>query len=65
MKVALEYLYHFRCDRCNAWWSQADIEPKEGDRFYCPRCGELNIVETIQTFKNSVRSSCLKVAADR
>ena len=65
MKVALEYLYHFRCDSCRAWWSQADIEPKAGDQFYCPRCGTLNTVETIQTFRDSARNSCLKVVPDQ
>ena len=65
MKVALEYLYHFRCDSCRAWWSQADIEPKAGDQFYCPHCGALNTVEAIQTFRDSARSSCLKVVPDQ
>ena len=65
MKVALEYLYHFRCDRCRAWWSQADIDPQPGDKFHCPRCGELNTVDVIQTFRDSVRNSCLKVVPDK
>ncbi|MEM8715979.1 MAG: hypothetical protein AAF268_03325 [Cyanobacteria bacterium P01_A01_bin.3] len=65
MKVALEYLYHFRCDRCRAWWSQADIDPKPGDQFRCPRCGELNTVDVIQTFRDSARNSCLKVVPDK
>lgn len=65
MKVALEYLYHFCCDACGAWWSQADIEPQIGDRFYCPRCNHSNTIESIDTFRDAVRNSCLKVVPDR
>ncbi|AFY69524.1 hypothetical protein Pse7367_1229 [Thalassoporum mexicanum PCC 7367] len=64
MKVSLEFLYHFRCDRCDNWWSRADIEPKPGDRVYCPQCGSVNTVEEIQTFRNAARSACLHTPPD-
>ncbi|MEE3717451.1 hypothetical protein V2H45_11875 [Tumidithrix elongata RA019] len=63
MKVSLEFLYHFRCDRCTQWWSRADIEPQLGEIVYCPYCGHENTVEGIQTFRdaarNATKSSCL------
>ncbi|MFS8872015.1 hypothetical protein NW870_03085 [Synechococcus sp. R50.1] len=59
MRVALEFLYHFCCDRCRRWWSQADVEPQPGDRLYCPYCGHQNCVERIDTFRNAARGSCL------
>jgi hypothetical protein len=65
MKVSLEYLYHFRCELCGHWWSQADIEPQTGDRYFCPHCGHCNTVEAIETFRNAARGSCLQKVADR
>ncbi|MGF1576953.1 MAG: hypothetical protein ACFCU9_13645 [Cyanophyceae cyanobacterium] len=65
MKVSLEYLYHFQCDRCSRWWSQADLEPQPGDQLFCPQCGHLNIVERIDTFRTAARGSCLKRIPDR
>jgi len=53
MQVSLEYLYHFRCDRCDKWWSRADIEPQINEITFCPYCGHHNLVEGIQTFRNA------------
>ncbi|MBD2104771.1 hypothetical protein [Leptolyngbya sp. FACHB-261] len=64
MKVSLEYLYHFCCDYCGSWWSRADIEPVSGEQVHCPRCGKLNTVDAIQTFRNAARGSCLQKAPD-
>lgn len=64
MKVSLEFLYHFRCDRCNQWWSIADIEPKIGNSIHCPHCGYLNTVELIQTFREAAKSTCLEIPPD-
>jgi hypothetical protein len=59
MRVALEFLYHFCCDRCLRWWSQADVDPQPGDQLYCPYCGFQNCIEHIDTFRDAVRGSCL------
>lgn len=64
MKISLEYLYHFRCDACGRWWSQADIEPQIGERLFCPACGHANWVEAIQTFRQAARNSCLEQSPD-
>jgi hypothetical protein len=48
MKVSLESLYHFNCDRCRKWWSCADIKPVIGAEMHCPHCGKVNIVESIK-----------------
>ncbi len=65
MKVSLEYLYHFRCDCCGRWWSQADIEPQIGEILYCPACGQANQVEQIQTFRDAAHNSCLERIPDK
>ncbi|AFY74012.1 hypothetical protein Syn7502_01983 [Synechococcus sp. PCC 7502] len=64
MKVSLEFLYHFRCDRCDQWWSIADIKPQVGSEMSCPHCGHLNLVESIQTFLEAAKSSCLDKLPD-
>jgi len=65
MKVSLEFLYHFHCDRCHKWWSRADIEPQIGEQVYCPYCGHINTVEAVQTFRNAARGgSCLSQRPD-
>lgn len=64
MRVSLEFLYHFCCDRCSRWFSRADIEPQIGEKLYCPSCGHLNKVEIVQTFTQSAKSSCLQVTPD-
>lgn len=47
MKVSLEHLYHYLCDRCEKWWTCANIKPAIGKEVYCPHCGNVNIVEAI------------------
>jgi len=64
MKVSLEYLYHFRCDRCQQWWSRADIEPQIGEHIYCPYCGHTNTVEQVQTFRQHQFDTCLRALPD-
>ncbi|MEN9232264.1 MAG: hypothetical protein Q6L68_15310 [Thermostichus sp. DG02_5_bins_236] len=59
MRVALEFLYHFCCDHCQRWWSQADVDPQPGDQLYCPYCGFQNRIERIDTFRNALQGSCL------
>jgi hypothetical protein len=34
----LERLTHFRCGRCDKWWSIGDA-PKTKKIWYCPWCG--------------------------
>jgi DNA-directed RNA polymerase subunit RPC12/RpoP len=64
MQVSLEFLYHFRCDRCSQWWTIADIEPKIGADMSCPHCQHLNIVENILTFRETAKSTCLEQKPD-
>ncbi len=72
MQVSLEYLYHFRCDRCQKWWTRADNEPAINEITFCPYCGHENVVEGIQTFLNAAQSSiqnldkksCLEIQPD-
>jgi DNA-directed RNA polymerase subunit RPC12/RpoP len=64
MKVSLEFLYHFCCDRCKIWWSRADIEPQVDEKVYCPNCGHINIVEAIQTFRNAAKYTCTQRVPD-
>jgi rRNA maturation endonuclease Nob1 len=67
MQVSLEYLYHFRCDRCQKWWTRADNEPAINEITFCPYCGHENLVEGIQTFLNAAKSPdkpCLEAKPD-
>jgi DNA-directed RNA polymerase subunit RPC12/RpoP len=64
MQVSLEFLYHFRCDRCSQWWTIADIEPQIGSQIHCPHCGNSNTVENIQTFREAAKSTCLDIPPD-
>lgn len=45
MKASLELLFHYRCDRCQKWWSVADIRPVAGATVRCPHCGDRNTVD--------------------
>jgi len=49
MQVSLELLFHYRCDRCQKWWSVADIYPTEIELvgIPCPHCGDLNAIDKI------------------
>ena len=42
MFVSRETLYHFRCERCNKWWTIADADTNKTD-WYCPWCGEHDV----------------------
>lgn len=35
-RCSLEQLYHFRCGKCDKWWSIADYTPTE--TITCPHC---------------------------
>ncbi|MEH1789992.1 MAG: zinc ribbon domain-containing protein [Nostoc sp.] len=48
MKVFLEYLYHYRCDFCQKWWTVGDIQPNIEQELFCPHCGKSNTVEVIE-----------------
>ncbi|MBD2156264.1 hypothetical protein [Leptolyngbya sp. FACHB-16] len=43
MKPSVEFLFHCACDKCHAWWTQADLLNLEHS--YCPHCGHKNTVE--------------------
>ncbi|MBU4057638.1 hypothetical protein KJ828_01620 [Patescibacteria group bacterium] len=37
--ISKEIIYHFRCVKCQKWWSVSSI-PKNKKKWYCPWCGE-------------------------
>ncbi|MEM9152261.1 MAG: hypothetical protein AAGB19_17640 [Cyanobacteria bacterium P01_F01_bin.3] len=41
MKVSLELLFHFSCDRCSKWWTIADFEWNQA-KVTCPHCGKVH-----------------------
>lgn len=43
MKVFLEFLFHYRCDYCERWWTIADIIPLP--IIVCPHCAASNDIE--------------------
>lgn len=49
MIVSLEYLYHYRCDDCQKWWTIADLQPKIKQTIHCPHCGYKNKVNGIES----------------
>jgi hypothetical protein len=50
MKVHLEHLFHFRCDRDEShYWSVADKRPWSGQTVYCPHCGHPNTIEGVES----------------
>ncbi len=56
MRVSVELLYHYCCDRCRRWWSCGDIQPYEGKLIYCPHCGQENTVEGVDSFAISEKA---------
>lgn len=42
MKVSVEHLYHFNCDRCQKWWSIGDFPWGSQSSLWCPWCGHEN-----------------------
>lgn len=55
MIVSLEYLYHYRCDHCQKWWTIADLQPVIGEISHCPNCGYTNKITGITSHcKNTV-----------
>lgn len=55
MKLHLEILNHFSCDKCEYWWSIASVRFELGNQVYCPWCGHQNIVSEIDE-KGNVNS---------
>lgn len=47
MQVYLELLYHYRCDKCQKWWSIGDIAPEITQKVYCPHCQHPDVVDII------------------
>ncbi|WP_374825357.1 hypothetical protein [Aerosakkonema sp. BLCC-F183] len=52
MIVHLECLFHYRCDRCDAWWSIADRRSLIGNFKICPDCGYHNTIEGIESHES-------------
>ena len=39
----IETLHHFRCSRCEAWWSIGDWDqPAYDETMCCPQCWEMS-----------------------
>lgn len=47
LKLSIELLYHYQCDRCHKWWSVADITPTPNTIVYCPHCGSKHVVPSL------------------
>ena len=54
MKIYLELLYHFTCDKCQAWWSIGSRKFHIGVELICPFCGHVNFVDEIDESGNSL-----------
>ena len=39
-----EQIRHFSCGVCNKWWSVGDA-PEDKEEWYCPWCGEKQVLE--------------------
>jgi predicted RNA-binding Zn-ribbon protein involved in translation (DUF1610 family) len=40
--ISIEILAHFKCDKCQSWFSKGDpLADKECVFYYCPNCLEL------------------------
>lgn len=37
IRYSVEYLYHFRCEKCRGWWSIGDWQATR--ELHCPYCG--------------------------
>lgn len=42
---SIEILKHYKCSKCNKWWSVGD--GKDVDRMVCPHCGRDQLVQPI------------------
>jgi phage FluMu protein Com len=49
-KLSIETLHHFSCHKCKKWWSIADWQPVK--TIFCPHCGVLATVESIEEEDN-------------
>jgi rubrerythrin len=47
--VAIEFLSHFRCSKCDKWWSIGDAILEDRKDWFCPWCGVKN---TFEKFNN-------------
>jgi transcriptional regulator with XRE-family HTH domain len=47
-KVSLERLYHFRCGKCNDWWTVGDRRPRINSIKFCTKCGAKNRITLIE-----------------
>ena len=47
--MSVEVISHFRCGKCNGWWSIGDAVLEEKTEWFCPWCGVKNKFEN---FKN-------------
>ena len=54
MKLHLELLNHFNCDRCGYWWSIASVRFELANQVYCPWCGYQNTVSEIDDKGNVI-----------
>jgi len=63
VNISLEFLFHYRCESCNLWWSVADLIPVQPVTV-CPHCWSQNSVDSISyktpAMLSSVQSEALK-----
>lgn len=45
IKLSIEKLYHFNCEKFKKWWTIGDWEIKE--KLICPHCGVEDIIRQI------------------
>lgn len=46
MRASLEFLFHYRCEQCQRWWTVADIYPRIGT-VTCPHCDHKNELTSV------------------
>ena len=47
-QYSIEQLYHFRCGKCNRWWSIGDFNQHSVKLVCCPWCGESGAISPME-----------------
>lgn len=53
-KCYIEKLYHFHCQNCGAWWTQADAKIELNQKVYCPRCMTSQTIEEFEVGEDKI-----------
>lgn len=59
MEIYLEYLYHFKCEKCESWWSVGSVQVLVNEVYFCPFCGHENTVESIDASGNKKKTETI------